>query len=52
MEVGIQVSSLKSLLLNEAQTQEAFSRMASLGCRVVQLQWIDPSVSAKAIALL
>ena len=52
MEVGIQVSSLKPLLLNEAQTREAFSRMASLGCRVVQLQWIDPSVSAKAIALL
>ena len=50
MEVGIQVSSLKPLLLNEAQTREAFSRMASLGCRVVQLQWIDPSVSAKAIA--
>ena len=50
MEVGIQVSSLKPLLLTQAQTREAFSRMAALGCRVVQLQWVDPSVPPAAIA--
>lgn len=50
MEIGIQVSSLKPLLLTEDQTREAFSRMAASGCRTVQLQWIDPSVSAEAIA--
>ena len=50
MEVGIQVSSLKPLLLTQAQTREAFSRMAALGCRVVQLQWVDPSVPAAVIA--
>lgn len=49
MEVGIQVSSLKPLLLTEEQTAEAFSKMRSLGCKTVQLQWIDPSVSPEAI---
>lgn len=50
MENGIQVSSLKPLLLNEAQVAEAMEKMAALGCRVVQLQWIDPSVPAAFIA--
>lgn len=50
MENGIQVSSLKPLLLEEAQVAEAMEKMAALGCRVVQLQWIDPSVSAAFIA--
>lgn len=48
---GIQVSSLKPLLLTEEQVQDAFSKMNALGCKVVQLQWIDPSVSVDAIAL-
>ena len=50
MEIGIQVSSLKPLLLNEAQTAEAFQKMRALGCGTVQLQWIDPSVPIPAIA--
>lgn len=50
MENGIQVSSLKPLLLTEAQVQLAFQKMAELGCRTVQLQWIDPSVPAGFIA--
>lgn len=50
MEVGIQVSSLKPLLLNEEQVANAFARMRNLGCRVVQLQWIDPSVPAEYVA--
>ncbi|MBP3685193.1 MAG: sugar phosphate isomerase/epimerase [Oscillospiraceae bacterium] len=50
MENGIQVSSLKPLLLNEAQVTLAFQNMRALGCEVVQLQWIDPSVSAAHIA--
>lgn len=49
MEIGIQVSSLKSLLLNLEQVKLAFSKMKDLGCGVVQLQWIDPSVPADAI---
>ena len=49
MEIGIQVSSLKPLLLNEAQTAEAFQKMHTLGCSTVQLQWIDPSVPIPAI---
>lgn len=50
MKTGIQVSSLKPLLLTGTQTAEAFSRMAALGCKTVQLQWIDPSVSPDFIA--
>lgn len=50
MKSGIQVSSLKPLLLNEDQTARAFSKMRSLGCTTVQLQWIDPSVSPDAIS--
>lgn len=47
---GIQVSSLKPLLLTPAQVAEAFSKMRALGCTTVQLQWIDPSVPVDAIA--
>ena len=50
MKTGIQVSSLKPLLLTEEQVARAFSRMGALGCKTLQLQWIDPSVSADFIA--
>ena len=49
MEIGIQVSSLKPLLLTEEQVRHAFAKMGALGCTTVQLQWIDPSVSPEAI---
>lgn len=50
MENGIQVSSVKPLLGDEAQVNAAFAAMANLGCTTVQLQWIDPGVPAEAIA--
>lgn len=50
MEVGIQVSSLKPLLLDEGQVRQAFRRIRALGCTTVQLQWIDPNVSPTAIS--
>ncbi len=50
MENGIQVSSLKPLLLTAEQVSEAFSRMKTLGCSVVQLQWIDFSVPVESVA--
>lgn len=50
MKTGIQVSSLKPLLLTEEQVARAFSRMGALGCKTLQLQWIDPSVSVDFIA--
>ena len=40
MNIGIQVSSLKPLLLTEEQVRQAFCKMKALGCNVVQLQWI------------
>ena len=50
MKSGIQVSSLKPLLMNEDQVRTAFGKMRALGCHVVQLQWIDPSVPVQFIA--
>ncbi len=50
MKIGIQVSSLKPLLLTPAQVRTAFEHMARLGCDTVQLQWIDPSVDIADIA--
>lgn len=50
MKTGIQVSSLKPLLMTDDQVRLAFAKMAALGCRTVQLQWIDPSVSVETIA--
>lgn len=32
------------------QVREAFSQLKALGCKTVQLQWIDPSVPAETIA--
>ena len=50
MNIGIQVSSLKPLLGSAEAVCTAFDRMARLGCRYVQLQWIDPSVPIGDIA--
>ena len=50
MKIGIQVSSLKPLLLTEQQVDSAFARMRELGCGAVQLQWIDPNVPLEAVA--
>jgi sugar phosphate isomerase/epimerase len=50
MKIGIQVSSVKPLLLTEEQVSLSFQTMRSLGCTTVQLQWIDPSVPISAIA--
>ena len=49
MKTGIQVSSLKPLLKTPEQVRQAFANMAALGCRYVQLQWIDPAVSLEDI---
>lgn len=50
MKNGIQVSSLKPLLLTTEQVRESFAKMAALGCDTVQLQWIDPSVPVEDVA--
>lgn len=50
MEIGVQVSSLKPLLGSGAQVAQAFQNLRRMGCRTVQLQWIDPGVSIAAIA--
>ena len=50
MKSGIQVSSLKPLLMDEQQVRAAFANMKKLGCDVVQNQWIDPSVPVEVVA--
>lgn len=50
MNIGIQVSSLKPLLRTAEEVRNAFVKMKELGCTVVQLQWIDPSVPVEDIA--
>jgi len=50
MKHGIQVSSFKPLLKTPEQVRSAFSEMAALGCRYVQLQWIDQAVRVEQIA--
>lgn len=50
MITGVQVSSLKPLLRTEKEVRAAFMKLRAMGCAVVQLQWIDPSVPAEAVA--
>ena len=50
METGIQISSLKPLLKTPAEVTAAFEKMAALGCRYGQIQWIDPSVPISHVA--
>ena len=47
---GIQISSLKPLLLTPNHVKTCFAKVKDLGCDVVQLQWIDPTVPLAAIA--
>ncbi|MBQ2957631.1 MAG: TIM barrel protein [Clostridia bacterium] len=50
MITGVQVSSLKPVLMTESQVREAFLRLRDMGCTAVQLQWIDRAVPVRAIA--
>ena len=50
MQTGIQVSSFKPILTTAREVEETFGKMQAMGCRYVQLQWIDPSVPAEWIA--
>ena len=47
---GIQISSLKPLLLTPEQVKTCFAKVRALGCDLVQLQWIDPAVPIAEIA--
>lgn len=38
--------------MDTAQVAHAFEKMQAMGCRTVQLQWIDPSVPADTIAAI
>ena len=50
MKTGVQISSLKPVLTTEREVFSAFQRVAGIGSRVTQLQWIDRAVSVEAIA--
>ena len=47
---GIQISSLKAFLQTPEEARRTFRRLAAMGCRVVQLQWLSPSLSPRWVA--
>lgn len=47
---GIQVSSFKPILTTAEEVRTACAHMRAMGCRAVQLQWIDLSVPIEEIA--
>ena len=49
MKIGIQLSSFRPLLTTPEQVSAVFSRLKAMGCRTVQLQWIDPATPADDI---
>lgn len=50
LNIGIQVSSFRPVLKTAEEVSVACKQMRSMGCRVVQLQWIDMSVPIDSIA--
>lgn len=48
--IGAQVSSLKPYLQSEPELRTAFGRLAKMGYRDVQLQWIAPEIEPEIIA--
>ena len=49
MQAGIQVSSFKPVLKTVDEVNNAFKKISAMGCRIIQIQWIDPSVPDEAI---
>ncbi|MBQ4050193.1 MAG: sugar phosphate isomerase/epimerase [Oscillospiraceae bacterium] len=49
-KIGIQISSLKPYLQTEKDVYETFRRLGEMGCQMVQLQWINPSIPAEIIS--
>ena len=49
MKIGVQVSSLKPLLLTPEQVSDAFARMGAMGDGCVQIQWVDPAVPTEFV---
>lgn len=47
---GIQISSLKPYLQTEDDARSTFKRLAQMGCRVVQLQWLSPALAPAWVA--
>lgn len=47
---GAQVSSLKAYLQTPQQMEETFEKLRNIGYRIVQLQWINPSIPPERIA--
>ena len=50
MKTGIQISSFRPILHTPEQVREAFRNLREMGCRWVQLQWIDPAVDPDFVA--
>ena len=50
MHPGIQISSFEPMMKTEKEMMQTFQHAASLGCKFVQLQWVDPAIPTDRIA--
>lgn len=49
-QAGIQVSSIKAYLQTPEDVLTSFKRLSAMGCRIVQLQWMNPEIPPAVIA--
>ena len=50
MKTGIQISSLKPFIQTEADFRAACGKIAVLGCKTVQLQWLGREIPPETVA--
>ncbi len=50
MDIGIQISSVKRYLATGDDVAASFDKMAAIGFRYAQMQWIDPAVDDARVA--
>ena len=49
MKIGIQISSLREFLQTSEGVRESFRAMSAIGYRVIQMQWVSPSVPIEVV---
>ena len=49
MEIGIQISSVRSFLQDNAGVCESFIKAAQMGYKYIQVQWVSPDVRADVV---
>jgi len=49
MEIGIQISSVRKFLQDDAGVRESFMKVANMGYKHIQVQWVSPDVRADVV---